>query len=62
MKMYSNFERTQPIFEKISKVHSRFYVKIRNYTQYMNDFFLINEILSKLMAIYTLYQDTLSQY
>jgi hypothetical protein len=44
------------------KVHSRFYVNIRNYTQYMKEFFLINEILSKLMTIFTLYQQNLSQY
>jgi hypothetical protein len=29
-------------YEKIPKVHSRFYVNIRNYRQYMKDFFLIN--------------------
>jgi hypothetical protein len=55
MEIYSNFQRTQPIFEKILKVDSRFYVNISYYTQYMKDFFLINEILSKLMTIYTLY-------
>jgi hypothetical protein len=55
--MYSNFERSHHIFEKIPKDHCRFYVNIRNYTQYMKDFFLINEILSKLMTIYTLYQE-----
>jgi hypothetical protein len=60
--MYSNFERTQNIFEKIPKDHSRFYVNIRIYTQYMNDFFVINEILSELMTIYTLYQENLSHY
>jgi hypothetical protein len=60
--MYSNFERTQTFFEKVPKVHSGFYVNIRNYTEYMKDFFLINEILLKLMRIYTLYQENLSQY
>jgi hypothetical protein len=60
--MYTNIERTQLIFEKIPNIHRRFYVNIKNYTQYMKDFFLINEILSKLMTIYTLNQENLSQY
>jgi signal transduction histidine kinase len=34
------------IREENPKIHCRFYVNIRNYTQYMKDFFLINEILS----------------
>jgi hypothetical protein len=32
------------------------------HSTYMKDFFLINEILLKIMTIYTLYQENLSQY
>jgi hypothetical protein len=60
MKIYTKFEWTQPIFEKFQKVHRRFYVNERNYTQFMMDFFWINEFLSKLMTIYILYEEHLS--
>jgi hypothetical protein len=62
MEFCSKFELLQLFDEKIPNVNSRFYVIIRNYTQYMKDFFLINDILSKLKTIYTLYKENLIQY
>jgi hypothetical protein len=45
------FNELNLFYETIPKVRYRFYVNIRNYTQYMTFFFLIIEILSKLMMI-----------
>jgi hypothetical protein len=54
MEIYTNFEKVNLFYGKTPKIHCRFYVNIRNYTVY-GRFLLINEILSKLITIYTLY-------
>jgi hypothetical protein len=55
MEIYSNFERTQPILWKYSESSYPILRFIKNYTQYMKEFFGINKILSKLITVYTLY-------
>jgi hypothetical protein len=62
MDIYSKFERTQPILWKDSERSlpiSRLYKEL--HTVYER-FLFKTEILSKLMTIYTLYQEDLGQY